>query len=60
MDLKIKPVDKLFYDTHLGYLPPRMIDIHTHVWLDAHRQPSHGWPGADQHGRARRARKPDR
>ena len=51
MDLQIRPVDKLFYDEHLGYLPPKMIDIHTHVWLGAHRQPSTvarrgpTWPG---------------
>ena len=51
MDLEIKPVDKAFYEKHLDYLPPRMIDIHTHVWLGAHRQPSTvarrgpTWPG---------------
>ena len=51
MDLQITPVDKVFYDELLGYLPPRMIDIHTHVWLQSHRQPStvarRGpmWPG---------------
>ena len=40
MDLQIKPVDKAFYETHLDYLPPKLIDIHTHVWLAASRQPS--------------------
>ena len=51
MDLEIKPVDKAFYEKHLDYLPPRMIDIHTHVWLQAHRRSSDvarrgpTWPG---------------
>jgi predicted TIM-barrel fold metal-dependent hydrolase len=51
MELQIRPVDKLFYDEHLGYLPPKIIDIHTHVWLGVHRQPSTvarrgpTWPG---------------
>ena len=52
MDLQIKPVDTAFYEKHLDYLPPRMIDIHTHVWLGspppglctvARRGPT--WPG---------------
>ena len=52
MDLEIKPVDKAFYEKHLGYLPARMIDIHTHVLLRAHRQRSPverrgpTWPGS--------------
>jgi predicted TIM-barrel fold metal-dependent hydrolase len=51
VDLQIKPVDTAFYDEHLDYLPPRMIDIHTHVLLRSHRQPSPvdrrgpTWPG---------------
>jgi predicted TIM-barrel fold metal-dependent hydrolase len=51
MDLEIKPVDKAFYEKHLDYLPARMIDIHTHVLLRAHRQRSPverrgpTWPG---------------
>jgi len=51
MDLQIKPVDTTFYDTHLDYLPSRMIDIHTHVLLRSHRKPSSvdrrgpTWPG---------------
>lgn len=33
--LEIKPVDREFYDKNLrGFLPRRIIDIHTHVWLD--------------------------
>ncbi len=51
MELEIKPVDRLFYEKHLDYLPPRIIDIHTHIWLGAHRQISTvarrgpTWPG---------------
>ena len=51
MDLEIKPVDRSFYEKHLDYLPARMIDIHTHVWLESHRQTSPvarrgpTWPG---------------
>ena len=34
MLFQVKNVDKTFYNTHLaGFLPPKMIDIHTHVWL---------------------------
>jgi predicted TIM-barrel fold metal-dependent hydrolase len=52
MDLEINPVDKAFYEQHLDYLPPRMIDIHTHVWLGAHRQPSTvAWRGPTWPGR---------
>ncbi len=33
--LDLKPVDIRFYEARLrGFLPDRMIDIHTHVWLD--------------------------
>ena len=51
MDLQIKPVDTAFYEQHLDYLPSRLIDIHTHVWLQAHRRPATvarrgpTWPG---------------
>jgi predicted TIM-barrel fold metal-dependent hydrolase len=51
MELQIKPIDKTFYETHLAFLPPRIIDIHTHVWLKAHYRPSAvaprgpTWPG---------------
>jgi len=38
MDLKIGPVDKTFYEEHLGFLPPKVIDIHTHVWSKSFRQ----------------------
>ena len=56
MNLQILPVDRAFYDEKLDYLPARMLDIHTHVWLRDHRQPATvvrrgpTWPGrvADQ------------
>jgi len=32
---EVKPVDRDFYQKHLeGFLPGKLIDIHTHVWLD--------------------------
>ncbi|GGD53159.1 amidohydrolase family protein [Paenibacillus nasutitermitis] len=35
---EIKDVDKIFYEEKLrDFLPERMIDIHTHVWLDSFR-----------------------
>ena len=56
MNLQIMPVDRAFYAEKLDYLPLKMLDIHTHVWLRAHRQTSTvarrgpTWPGrvADQ------------
>ena len=34
MLFEVKDVDRAFYQEHLaGFLPARMIDIHTHVWL---------------------------
>jgi predicted TIM-barrel fold metal-dependent hydrolase len=51
MNLEIKPVDRAFYEEKLDYLPARLIDIHTHVWLSAHRRASNlarrgpTWPG---------------
>ena len=51
IDLQIMPVDRAFYDEKLDYLPTRLLDIHTHVWLRAHRQSSTiarrgpTWPG---------------
>lgn len=34
MPFEVKDVDKTFYNEHLAdFLPPQMIDIHTHVWL---------------------------
>ncbi len=56
MDLQIMPVDRAIYDEKLDYLPPRLLDIHTHVWLRAHHQAATiarrgpTWPGrvADQ------------
>lgn len=38
MDLRITPVDTEFYARRLDYLPARMIDIHTHVWLESSRR----------------------
>lgn len=33
--LEIKPVDQAFYQNRIkDFLPEKMIDIHTHVWLD--------------------------
>jgi uncharacterized protein len=32
---EVKSVDRTFYESHLrDFLPDRMIDVHTHVWLD--------------------------
>src|SRR5450759_5329606 len=32
---EIKPVDRRFYDEQLHcFLPDKVVDIHTHVWLD--------------------------
>ena len=31
---EVKPIDREFYSKHLrDWLPDRMIDMHTHVWL---------------------------
>lgn len=36
---EVKPVDKTIYEERLkDFLPPKIIDIHTHVWLDEFRQ----------------------
>jgi len=33
--LEIKPVDRAFYEKHIkDFLPKKIIDIHTHVWLE--------------------------
>ena len=38
MLFEVKEVDRQFYQEHLaGFLPSRMIDIHTHIWLKAFR-----------------------
>lgn len=35
MLFEVKDVDRTVYDKHLAdFLPPKMIDIHTHVWLE--------------------------
>lgn len=37
MLFSVKEVDRAFYTAHLAdFLPARMIDVHTHVWLSAH------------------------
>ena len=36
---EVKAVDKEFYNNIKDFLPPEMIDIHTHVWLDEFRNP---------------------
>lgn len=52
MLFEIKPIDTAFYNDRLkDFLPAKMIDIHTHVWLDRfiRHTPSDGrtvtWPG---------------
>jgi predicted TIM-barrel fold metal-dependent hydrolase len=52
MLFEIKDVDRAFYEEHLAaFLPHRMIDVHTHVWLKAFmaETPSQSrgptWPG---------------
>jgi predicted TIM-barrel fold metal-dependent hydrolase len=51
MQMRLKPIDQAFYREHLGFLPSRMIDVHSHVWLRASRVRSGGaprgptWPG---------------
>ena len=36
--VEIKPRDREVYETHLrDFLPERMIDMHSHVWLDQHK-----------------------
>ena len=38
---EVKEVDRRFYAERLrGFLPPRMIDIHTHVWRERFRAPT--------------------
>ncbi len=40
MIFPLKDVDRRFYQEHLaGFLPSKMVDIHTHVWLKAFRVP---------------------
>jgi uncharacterized protein len=35
---EVKDVDRRFYQEHLaGFLPKKMLDIHTHIWLKAFR-----------------------
>ena len=52
MNLEIRPVDQAVYESKLqDFLPPRMIDVHSHVWRKMHRivtdvQPrGPTWPG---------------
>jgi len=40
MLFEVKDVDKAFYEDHLaGFLPPKIVDIHTHVYLKTHYRP---------------------
>lgn len=35
---EVKPIDTQFYEKYIkDFLPPKIIDIHTHLWLDEHR-----------------------
>jgi len=37
--IELKDVDRQFYQQHLaGFLPTKMLDIHTHIWLKAFRK----------------------
>jgi predicted TIM-barrel fold metal-dependent hydrolase len=51
MELEIRPIDVETYSERLAFLPPRIMDIHTHVWLQSARRPSEvgprgpTWPG---------------
>lgn len=39
MLIELKDVDRQFYQQHLaGFLPKKMLDIHTHIWLKAFRK----------------------
>ena len=39
MLIELKDVDRQFYQQHLaGFLPTKMLDIHTHIWLKAFRK----------------------
>ena len=41
MLFEVKEVDRKFYDDRLrGFLPEKMIDFHTHVWLDEFKKKS--------------------
>jgi uncharacterized protein len=49
---EVKEVDRKFYQQHLaGFLPKKMLDIHTHIWLKAFRVEAPAetrgqtWPG---------------
>ena len=40
MLFEVKDVDKRFYEDHLAdFLPLKMVDIHTHTWLDRFVRP---------------------
>ena len=39
--VEIKPIDRAFYEERLnGWLPSRIVDIHTHVWLKSFLRPT--------------------
>lgn len=50
---EVKPHDTQFYEKYLkDFLPPKIIDVHAHIWLDEHRNHSNSsihqiakWPG---------------
>ena len=43
---EVKDIDKRIYETELrDFLPEKMIDIHTHVWLRSLRPPKELKPG---------------
>ena len=50
---EVRPSDRMFYDAHLrDWLPARMIDVHSHVWLDRFKAKASvtsertvSWPG---------------
>jgi uncharacterized protein len=43
--IEIRPVDRRFYEERLrGFLPPAIIDVHTHVWLERFRAAAPGGP----------------
>ena len=43
---EVKPYDRQFYAENLrDFLPPQIIDIHTHVWLDSFHNPEGGGRG---------------
>jgi len=49
MPFQVREVDRTFYAEHLaGWLPPRIIDVHTHVWLKTRTEPEPETPRGAQ------------